>query len=310
MIYNFEEKKQENDFIKKELLPLKEEYYQHQMTAEQIDKLRQTMEEIEMSKKKNRVGKKWLKYAALTAALVIAFIILPNTSGTVAHAMEKIPVIGQLIKVVTFRDYEYESERHHADIRVPEIVLENPSADNSTQEALENSLNEINAEIQGISDEIVRHFENYLKDEEGYQDILVKSEVLTTTEDYFTLKLICYQGAGSGYQWNYYYTIDLRTGERLKLKDLFIENADYITPISNNIKEQMREQMSADENVYYWVDDEIEDWNFKTITEETSFYINENNNLVIGFNEGDVAPMYMGTVEFEIPSNVIRDIRK
>ena len=46
------------------------------------------------------------------------------------------------------------------------------------------------------------------------------------------------------------------------------------------------------------------------ITEETSFYLNEDNHVVIAFNEGDVAPMYMGAVEFVIPSEVLEDIRK
>lgn len=32
--------------------------------------------------------------------------------------------------------------------------------------------------------------------------------------------------------------------------------------------------------------------------------------MVVGFNEGDVAPMYMGTVEFEIPAEALSDIRK
>lgn len=53
----------------------------------------------------------------------------------------------------------------------------------------------------------------------------------------------------------------------------------------------------------------MEEWNFKTITDETCFYLNENNNVVIGFDEGDVAPMYMATVEFEIPADVLSDIR-
>ena len=141
--------------------------------------------------------------------------------------------------------------------------------------------------------------------------MIVKSEVVSTTQDYFTLKLICYQGAGSGAEWNYYYTIDLNTGERLQLKDLFYEGADYITPISENIKEQMKEQMAVDENKIYWLDDpEVPEWNFEHITDETAFYLNENGNIVISFNEGDVAPMYMGVVTFEIPDEVVRDIRK
>ena len=102
----------------------------------------------------------------------------------------------------------------------------------------------------------------------------------------------------------------MNTGERLQLKDLFQDVAEYITPISDIIKEQMQARMDADENVYYWLNDEIEEWNFKAITDETSFYLNEKDNVVIGFNEGDVAPMYMGTVEFEIPAEVVADIRR
>lgn len=250
------------------------------------------------------------KVAATAAAFVAAFMILPNTSATIANAMEQIPIIGQLVEVVTFRDYKYDEERNMADIEVPEIKVEGQIENSEVQDKLERTTEEINAEIQKITDELIKQFEANLQEEMNYQDIVVKSEVLTTTQDYFTLKLICYQGAGSGYQWNYYYTIDLNTGERLKLKDIFVDGADYITPISENIKEQMQAQMDADENVYYWLHDEIEEWNFKSITEETSFYLNEKGNVVIGFDEGEVAPMYMGAVEFEIPAEVLSDIRK
>lgn len=40
-------------------------------------------------------------------------------------------------------------------------------------------------------------------------------KVISTTDDYFTLKLMCYQAAGSGSEEDYYYTIDLATGQRL-----------------------------------------------------------------------------------------------
>ena len=68
--------------------------------------------------------------------------------------------------------------------------------------------------------------------------------------------------------------------------------------------------MAQDENVYYWLDDEIEELNFKAISEETSFYINEKDNVVISFDQGEVAAMYLGVVEFEIPAEVLDDIRK
>lgn len=301
-----------------ELEACKQTYEQPHMSAEQLQAMKDRIEVAKMenrreARKKNGAGK-----AALAAAAVVAaFVILPNTSAGVAHAMEQIPVIGKLVEVVTFRNYQYEDERNQADIEVPEIVPQSVTdtvAEESAtgvQENLQKSADEINAEIQKISAQFVKEFEENLQTEGGYQDVIVKSEVVSTTQDYFTLKLICYQGAGSGAEWNYYYTIDLNTGERLQLKDLFYEGADYITPISENIKEQMKEQMAADENKIYWLDDpEVPEWNFEHITDETAFYLNENGNIVISFNEGDVAPMYMGVVTFEIPDEVVRDIRK
>ncbi len=313
---------QKHRLLEDQLQGLKKDYMKHQMSDTQLEQLRQKIKEAKtMDKTVNNTRTKSrqnqtnpIKCAAIAAAALIGlFVILPNTSGAIAHAMEQLPLIGQLVKVVTFRNYEYETDRNMADIEVPEIQAEikpdEQPKDSIVQENLDRTTAEINTEIQSITDQLIQEFETNLKDEQGYQDVVVKSEVLATTPDYFTLKLLCYQGAGSGYQWNYFYTIDLKTGERLQLKALFQEGADYITPISEEIKRQMQERMDADENVYYWLNDEIEEWNFQAITDETNFYLNEKDNVVIAFNEGDVAPMYMGTVEFEIPAEVLSAIR-
>lgn len=325
---------QTNDW--KKIEAIKKEYMNMEMPQEQVEQMKQQIWDAKKRKSTLR-RKQAVKGMAGVAAAVALFILLPNTSMEVAHAMSEIPVLGKLVEVVTFRDYIYESERQMADITVPYIVAENDKAvvtadtgasaeegaavcqaagdvaateEGGMQKTLKQSIQTINEEIQSITDSIIEEFEANM-DEQGYQDVIVKSEVLNTTEEYFTLKLICYQGAGSGAEWDYYYTIDLNTGERLALADLFLEDADYITPISENIQSQMREQMAADDMVHYWVDEEeIPEWNFTSITDETSFYINENDNVVICFNEGDVAPMYMGCVEFEIPAEVLADIRK
>lgn len=317
MVYHFSEIKEQNEQVERELQIMKDEYRNQKMSREQFRLLRRSMEEAKRMNRKDRNKKRILGASAAAAVLMGAFVLLPNTSASIAHAMEQIPVIGGLVSVVTFRDYTYESDRNIAHVDVPEVQVQpiegstEEGLDTSeVQEKLERTTEEINAEIRKITDEMIAEFEENLKMEGGYQDILVDSEILDTTGDYFTLKLICYQGAGSGMQWNYYYTIDLHTGERLQLKDLFAEGADYITPISESIKAQMQERMDADENVYYWLNDDIEEWNFKAITDETSFYLNEKDHVVIGFDEGEVAPMYMGTVEFEIPAEVLEGIRK
>lgn len=309
MKYNFSENEWQSE-LEDKLRLLKKDYQKPQMSEEQFEKMCKKMEEGNMANSKEHRRGTVLKAATTAAAVLALFIILPNSSQRIAYAMEKIPAIGKLVEVVTFRDYKYETERNKADIEVPEIKIDENIGNSEVQEKIERSVDEINAEIQKITGDIVEQFETYLEDEKGYQDVIVKSEVLATTKDYFTLKLLCYQGAGSGYQWNYYYTIDLNSGERLKLKDVFIDGADYFTPINEDIKVQMKKQMDADDKVFYWLNDEIEGLNFKTITDETSFYINEKDNVVICFNEGDVAPMYMGAVEFEISAEALANIRK
>lgn len=310
MVCDFTQRKNSNEALEEKLDSLKQEYLKPQMKAQDMRKL---LETIDRAKKRNQSSKYrslLVKFASVAAAILAVTIILPNTSATVAHAMSELPIVGSLIQVVTFRDYRFESQRNNADIEVPKIVPTISGQDEKVQETLEQSINEINADIQKITNEIIAEFETYLADEQGYQDYVVKSEILTTTETYFCVKLMCYQGAGSGYQWNYYYTVDLKTGELLKLKDLFLEGADYLTPISDSIKKQMQQNMDADEDVHYWLHDEIEDLNFKTITEDTKFYVNKSGNIVIAFDEGDVAPMYMGALEFEIPNEVLTSIRK
>lgn len=310
MRYHVSETNKQDDLVEERLKALKEEYHSPRMSKQQLVELKKRMEDANMTDKKDFNKKRIVKYTAAAAAFIAAFVILPNTSETISYAMEQIPIIGQLVEAVTFREYEYNSKRNNADIEVSQIKPNEELEKSEVKENLERTTAEVNAEIEKITDELIEEFESQLENEMGYQDILVKSEVLSTAEDYFTLKLICYQAAGSGYEWNYFYTIDLNTGERQQLKDIFKDGADYITPISENIKEQMREQMEADDMVCYWLDEEVEEWNFKSITDETSFYLNEEDNVVISFNEGDVGPMSMGVVEFEIPAEVLCDIRK
>ena len=75
----------------------------------------------------------------------------------------------------------------------------------------------------------------------------------------------------------------------------------------------MRQQVKEDAGKCYWVDLEDDDpakvFEFSEIEKDQQFYINENGQLVVTFNEGDVAPMYMGCVQFTIPEQVTDGIR-
>ena len=243
--------------------------------------------------------------------------------------MSQIPLIGNVVKVVTFRDYQYDSGTQIADVNVPNLEVEDTGIslaqttdeegaayDGETEEtlpiafSLKESTGEINADIEALTAQIIEEFEADVKMQTGVKEVIVSHETVATPEQYFTLKLSHYEASADGVENVYYYTIDLTTGERITLADLFVKDADYVSVISEEIKRQMREQMASDENVAYWIDEEIDEWNFKEITGETQFYVNADNKLVISFNEGEVAPMYMGVVSFEMPAEVLSEIRK
>lgn len=249
----------------------------------------------------------------VTLSFAILIVALPNFSVEAADAMSEIPVIGVLCEAVTFRDYHYSSERYRADVSVPEIV---ESIEDATGRRIStDGAKRINERINTVADDLIAEFEQEAESSEGYANLYVDYEILHTSESYFTLKLITYRGSGSGYEQNYYYTIDISSGNEVKLADIFAEGSDYITPISENIKEQMREQMSGeDSGIMYWVDiaedDPIYEWSFREIQANRQFYVNADGNVVIAFDEGEVAPMYMGTQEFVIPEYITQGIMK
>mgnify|MGYP000985823315 FL=1 len=115
----------------------------------------------------------------------------------------------------------------------------------------------------------------------------------------------------SGNQTVKIYNVDKSTEKIITLDQLFSSGSDYQTPISQNIKEQMRSQMKADPNLTYWLDgSEVPQWDFQSVDPSTTFYVNQSGNLVIVFDEGQVAPMFMGAVEFTIPSSITSPITR
>ena len=283
----------------------------NEIHEEGLEKVKTAIKAAKDVKRANRRAKRKKAANILVCSFAALVIAVPNMSAEAADAMSDIPLIGKICDAVTFRDYHYSSERFQADVIVPGIIdsrEDSYGADTLRKQSTEN----VNRKIDAIANELIEEFKRQAEaGDEGYASLYVNYEILHTTDEYFTLKLITFQGAGSGYEQDYYYTIDMDTDRELKLSDLFEDGSDYITPISENIKEQMQQQMAEDDGKMYWVDNaEVPEWNFDKITDETSFYLDSDGHLVICFNEGDVAPMYMGCVQFVIPDEVVADIRK
>lgn len=266
------------------------------------EKGKEKMEEAVMraKEKKERIRRKRRIRSVGSAAAVFAILlILPNTSRTAAAAMQQIPVLGNFFQVVTIREYQVDEERYQADVKVPEVVPEHMDGiSEETAQQTKETTDAINFDIRQATEELIEEFKSTMEEfEDGYGDIIVDSEVLTDDEKWFSLDLVLYQGAGSGYERHRHYTIDKTTGRRAELSDFFGE--DYVETISEEVRAQMRKRMAEDENVTYWIDyEDVPEWNFESIAEDQDFYGNKDGKVVICFNEYEVAPGYMGCVEF------------
>ena len=286
--------------------------YDHIVVPEELDdRLRKILESAPAPRKKNNVVKftRWASTAA--AAMLLCFTVGLNTSQSFAMEMAQIPLIGTVAKVLTIRSYEITNDTTTTTVEVPEVQVETAAED------VKNAITDINAKIQTLVDEYTaekyaeideykeQFFANGGTEEEWskrYIDVNVDYEVKHQSETTLSLLIDGWISWFNFEEFRKFYNIDLVTGKELTLLDIFGENAYEYT--EKCILEQMQQLIDADpENVVFWGINETEDMGneFIGVDETTPFYINEKGNVVISYNEYDVAPGYMGIVEFEIP---------
>lgn len=237
--------------------------------------------------------------ASAACFIFIILFLLPNVSVTYAQALEPIPVIGDIVRVVTIRNYFYSDDKHEMDMEVPKIEGDNDAAEN------------INQDIAKLTETLVEQFyeDVELIGDEGHSSIYLDYETVTNTDTWFTLKIRVHEAAGSSNTYYRFYHIDKRTNEIVKLGDLAKDNSFYDVLVKE-IKRQMKLQMENDSSVVYWLDDSIIGKDFVSLTENHNFYWNDNGDLVIIFDKYEVCPGAMGTPEFVIDKGVFRDVLK
>jgi len=207
------------------------------------------------------------------------------------------------VAVVTAQEIKMEDDRLHANIQVPAIVnLKDRDFQNTLNQRF---LKDAEDAFQKFKEEIKDMNDAPLAIDSGYK-------VVTDTDQLLSIQRYTVKTGASGYETIQYDTIDKKSNEWITLRSLFKDD-QFLTVISENIKQQMRTQMKEDAGKVYWVrgsdqpDENLVD-PFETITGVQPFYINNNGKLVISFNEYDVAPGYMGTVEFVIPTVAIEEL--
>lgn len=261
------------------------------------DEAKRRLEEgIRMAKeeKRNVIRLRLIKRVGGTAAAaMVALTVLVNASPAVAQAMERVPVIGAIAKVVTFRTYEDSRENAGAQVNIPQIEGEGQQPE--ANQAIEEYANRL---IQMYEEEIQAGGEN------GNYGLDSTYDVVFENQKYVSIRIRSTLTMASGTEFVKVFNVDKATGQVVELKDLLCGDEAVMAGISENIKAQMEAQMAADENVTYFLNSDTPEWDFKGIDGDESYYFNENGQLVIVFEEYEVAPGYMGAVEFVIPESV------
>ncbi len=260
-----------------------------------------------MEGKKKMNKQKYLKIikttAATAAVIATVFTVSINTSEALALTLSEIPVINKIVRVLTFREYKINEDTYDADIKTPAIEgLENKE--------LESSLNEKYLEENKLLyEQFTSDMESMKANNGGHLGVDSGYVVKTDTDKILSVGRYVVNTVGSSSTTFQYDTIDKENEILITLPSLF-KDESYIDVISENIKEQMLELHKIDEYNVYWIEG-IEDASmavFNKISSNQSFYISSDNKLIISFDKYEVAPGYMGVIEFEIPSDILGDV--
>lgn len=266
------------------------------------EKINKTLDSLPQ---RDEQGKKKIRFlpkvaAAVAAVIVLCLFVMPNVSVVYAAALQKIPVIGSIVKVVTIRDYSYSDYFHEMNIKVPKIEGDSGEA-----------VDYINKDVEELTNILAERFNEELEEigNEGHSSIYVDYDVVTNTDQWFTLKITVFEAAGSSNTYYKYYHIDKVNGKIVTLGDL-AANEEFYSRIKENIKAQMKAQMQANSDLLYWTDNEDFGMEFEELGPNHNFYWTEDGDIVIVYDKYEVAPGYMGTPEFVVEKDVIGDAIK
>jgi hypothetical protein len=261
--------------------------------------VRTTIKEQEKKMKRKNIINKSVIAAAVAGVVFVGSI---NLSSEISYALSEVPVLGSIVRVLTFKTFELKDNNFDAELKTPAIE--------GLDSKLEAMLNEKYLdENQKLYDDFMKEIDELKKADmdEAHMGIASGYEVKTDTDKLLVIGRYVVNTVGSSSTTIKYDTIDKQNKLLITLPSLFKDEA-YIEIISENIKTQMKEQMKDENNVYWLEDEMMGDENFSKIDKNQSFYITKDNQLVIAFDKYEVAPGYMGNPEFIIPSELLKDV--
>lgn len=249
-------------------------------------------------KNKNKIIYYFKILATATVTSFMLFIVMLNSSNTFASSISNVPIIGDIAKIFTRKEYQKEDELKLVNLKMPALK-------NTGNTELENRVNyeiltKINEKIQEVEKRAEEYREAIIETGGSLDDfhpinIDIDYEVKYSTDKIVSFVINKYETLAAAYNEQDFYNIDITNGKKLNLKDVL--GADYKQIVDESVTKQIEERKKNPENVFF----DKEEGGFSGIEDEyQNFYINDKGNVVIVFQKYEIGPGCMGIQEFEI----------
>lgn len=266
-------------------------------------KLESCVKEAISNKTKKYYSFRGLKYAMSTVACTfVAFIFFVNVNPSFAQQMYDIPVIGDIAKVFTVKEYHENDDLKLINAKIP--AIQNTGNTDLEQRINYEIMTKMNDALKEAEDRAAEYKDAVIAtggEEKDYVpvNIQVDYEIKYSGDDIISFVIYKSETLASAYTETFFYNIDIETGKNLNLKDLLGEN--YKDIVNEAIYNEIEERSKDSDNSYFTADE----GGFAGITDEfQDFYINSSGKIVIVFPKYAIAPGYMGVQEFEIDEQI------
>ena len=276
---------------------LKDECRHIEIPKELDDRVREGIRKGMRASRLDRIIKNIILGAAASLVLGISVMgVGVNASPVFAEAMNNIPMLSPIAKIMTLSRYRLEDETVELDVEIPEISgLNDVNLEERINQEILRRVRAAEIEIQERAEEYKRAYLETGGNEEDYRptQAQVGYEVNSVGDKYLSFTVYQFESRASAYTDFTYYNFDLEMNRELTLEDLIGEN--YMESINEQISKKIEIMKRNPENIFF-----EGDMGFVGIREDQGFYINEANQVVVCFDKYEIAPGYMGILEFVI----------
>lgn len=255
--------------------------------------LERGVEEAIRAGSRAKMPRLWLRRTAAAAAgLCACFVVF--TSPAVASAVDGVPVLGTLCRILTGEAYQSREETNYVQVQLPQM-------ENTGDSSLEQRVNlEINAvihqEVERSKERAEEYYQAYLDtggDPDTFQPIQIQVDyqVKSVTDQWASFVITKTESLASAYFQQYFYNIDLETGQKLTLRDLL--GPDWANQVQTAVEEQL-EQWDPERQALLF--DNV-DWE-ELLKEKGDFYLQTDGTVVVVFAKYELAAGAAGVLEF------------